>query len=50
MNRMPRNRLLTTKLLESNWQKEPVETFKETARYVRPECDNRWHYCMLAQS
>jgi len=49
-NRMPHNRLpRILQKLQTNTQKKPRETIKETSRSVRPEQVNKWPNSMLVR-
>ena len=40
---------MNTKKLQTNRQKKPEETVKETSRYMGPEWVNKWANPMLAR-
>jgi hypothetical protein len=49
-NRMPRNILpRILQKLQTNTQKKPRETIKETSRRVRPKQGNKWPNSMLVR-
>ena len=47
INRMPRDITGNIKALQTNRQKRPGESIKETSGYVRPERVDRWPNCMM---
>jgi hypothetical protein len=50
INKMPHNRLpRILQKLQTNMQKKPRETIKETSRHAKPEQVNQWPNSMFAR-